>query len=109
MMNTRDGATILRRVSSLPFQRLNDETLVVDPRTREVHLLNASASRVWELLDAPRTSAELLSVLATEFDAPTDVMQAEVDALLDELDRKGLIGRDASVAPDDNGAPEPRR
>ena len=109
MMNTRDGATTLRRVSSLPFQRLNDETLVVDPRTREVHLLNASASRIWDLLDAPRTSAELLSVLGTEFDAPADVMRADVEALLDELDRKGLIGHDARVAPDHDGDTEPRR
>ena len=47
----------VRRIGSLPFQKMNEETLVVDPKTREVHLLNATASRVWELLARPQTVA----------------------------------------------------
>ena len=81
----------VRRVGSLPFQRMNEETLVVDPKTREVHLLNATASRVWELLARPQTVAELVGELGREFEAPEDTLRADVTALLGDLASKGLI------------------
>jgi hypothetical protein len=83
-----------RRVSSLPYQKLNDEVLVVDPRTREVHLLNVTATRVWDLLETPQTSEQLLALLSEEFDAPADALRADVESLLGDLGAKGLVGRD---------------
>lgn len=100
----RTREPILRRVSSLPFQKMNDEVLVVDPRTREVHLLNATATRIWELLDTPRTAAEIAQVLADEFDAPAEVLRVDVAASLAELDAKGLVGADAAQLPTHGGA-----
>jgi len=94
-MKTLTAAGALRRVSSLPFQKLDDETLVVDPRTREVHLLNATATRVWDLLEAPLTPDALLALFLDEFDAPAEALRADVEALLAELGAKGLIGADA--------------
>lgn len=88
--------TSLRRVTSLPFQKLDDEVLVVDPRTREVHLLNATATRVWDILETPHTREELLALLLEEFDAPPEALTADVDTLLGELGAKGLIGADAA-------------
>lgn len=86
--------TVMRRVSSLPFQKMNDEVLVVDPRTREVHLLNVTATRIWDLLETPRTTAEIVSALADEFDAAADVLRVDVEASLMELGAKGLVGPD---------------
>lgn len=84
-------ASAIRRIGSLPFQKMNDETLVVDPKTREVHLLNATASRVWELLATPQTLGDLVGSLGREFDAPVETLRADVTALLHELSGKGLI------------------
>lgn len=92
-------ATALRRVSSLPFQKLNDEVLVVDPKTREVHLLNATATRIWDLLEIPHTPDELLATLSMEFDAPADALRADVEALLGELGQKGLVDADIERTP----------
>ena len=33
-----------RRDGELPFQKLDEETIVVDPKRREVHLLNETAA-----------------------------------------------------------------
>lgn len=85
---------VVRRVSSLPFQKMDDEVLVVDPRTREVHLLNVTATRIWELLETPRTAAELALALEHEFDAPAEVLRADVESSLAELGAKGLVGPD---------------
>lgn len=81
----------IRRIGSLPFQKMNEETLVVDPKTREVHLLNPTASRVWELLAKPQTIGDLVGSLGREFDAPADMLRADVTALVNELAGKGLI------------------
>ena len=86
----------LRRVSSLPFQKMKDEALVVDPRTREVHLLNATATRVWDLLETPHTPSELVAALAGEFEAPPEALRSDVHTLLAELGARGLVGVDVS-------------
>jgi hypothetical protein len=85
----RDSA--IRRISSLPFQKMNDEILVVDPKTREVHLLNPTASRVWDLLATPQTVGDLVGALGREFEAPEETLRADVTALLQDLAGKGLI------------------
>lgn len=104
MTNTMTANTILRRVSSLPFQKMNDEVLVVDPRTREVHLLNVTATRIWDLLETPRTAGEISLALAEEFDAPAEVLRADVATSLAELGAKGLVGPDQNQDdPQDDG------
>ena len=83
-----------RRASALPFQRLDEEVLVVDPRTRSVHLLNPTATRVWELLQSTTTQPRLLEILCAEFEAPADAIRTDLERLLGDLSAKGLIGRE---------------
>ena len=92
----------ITRVTSLPFQTLNDEALVVDPRTREVHLLNPTATRIWNLLERPQTAEGLSAALAEEYQAPLDTIRAEVRTLLIELSAKGLVGE--AMTPEDGPA-----
>jgi hypothetical protein len=55
---------IFTRDSGLPHQKLDEDTIVVNPRSREVHLLNETAARVWELLASPLSLDELAAALA---------------------------------------------
>jgi len=80
-----------RRVADLPFQTLDEETLVVNPARREVHLLNDTATRVWELCATPRTLDEVVSELAREYDAPADDLRRAVAELFDGLREKSLF------------------
>lgn len=86
-----------RRASALPFQKLDDEILVVDPRTRSVHLLNATAARIWELLQLPSSEICLLAALCAEFEAPVDAIRADLTRILGDLAGKGLVGRDEAT------------
>jgi hypothetical protein len=81
------------RDGGLPFQRLNEDTIVVDPRRREVHLLNETAARVWELLEAPRTLEELVTSLADEYDAPLEELRPAVSDLLADLVERAVCVR----------------
>ena len=80
-----------KRDPGLPFQKLEEETIVVDPRTREVHLLNETAARVWELLASPSTLDDLTEALAEEYDGAPEAMRAGVEELLGGLHDKGLL------------------
>jgi PqqD family protein of HPr-rel-A system len=84
--------TIWCREEALPFQRLDEETIVVDPRSREVHLLNETAARIWELLETASSLDELVEALGEEYDgASPEDLRREVEAFLGDLGAKGLI------------------
>ena len=92
MIEDVDAMTSWSRDPSLPFQRMDEETIVVDPRTREVHLLNETAARIWDLLESPASVEELCEALAEEYDgAPPEALRAEVESFLADLGGKGLL------------------
>jgi hypothetical protein len=80
-----------QRDSKLPFQKLEEDTIVVDPARREVHLLNPTATRLWELLAAPRSLDDLVTVLSNEYDAPLGEVREATEALVRELAGKGVL------------------
>ena len=85
------GSMAWRRDPDLPHQRLDEDTVVVDPRRREVHLLNETATRVWELLASPRSIDELVALLVDEYEAPPDEVRASTVELVRELESKGVL------------------
>jgi hypothetical protein len=81
------------RAERLPFRRLDDQTVIVDPRRREVHVLNGVGSAIWDLLQQTRNVVDLVAALEHEgsFDADFDTIAADVQAFLADLVAKGLI------------------
>jgi hypothetical protein len=80
-----------KRDPELPYQKLREETIVIDPRSREVHLLNETAARVWELLASPLSVDELAEVLGEEYDADTGELRKGVEEIVDAFGVKGLL------------------
>ena len=80
------------RAQTLPFQRMDEETIVVDPRSREVHLLNGTGARIWDLLETASSVDELVDALADEYEgAPAEELRREVEGFLADLQTKGLV------------------
>lgn len=80
-----------RRAEALPFRTLGEETVVVNTRTREVHVLNGTGSRIWTLLGPGRTVADLVSALEAEFELDPASAEHEVTAFVSDLVDKGLV------------------
>lgn len=80
-----------RRDDELPFQKLDEETIVLDPSRREVHLLNETAARIWELLASPRSLDDLAAALGDEYEVDDAELRAEVVSCVDVLTSKGLL------------------
>ena len=66
--------------------------MIVNPRTHEVHLLNATATRVWELLETARSLEELIGVLADEYESLPSRLGPDVVAVVADFAAKGIIG-----------------
>jgi Coenzyme PQQ synthesis protein D (PqqD) len=80
-----------QRDPGVPFQSLEEETVVVDPSRRQVHLLNDTAARIWDLLSTPRSLADLVSALGEEYEAPEDELRAAIEETVKDFGEKGLL------------------
>jgi hypothetical protein len=53
--------------------------------------LDAVGSRIWSLLDEPRSARELAELLEAEYDAPRERLRADAEALLAALLKAKLV------------------
>lgn len=81
----------VRRAERVLAQKGADKLILLDPDGGEYFTLDAVGSRVWELADGSRTVAAIAKALEQEFDAPADVIEADVLELLDELAAARLV------------------
>lgn len=72
-------------------ERVGDEWVLVNLKTSKAFELNDTGARFWELLTAGGTREEIESTMLAEYDVTGDVLAAELDRLLDELRRAGLV------------------
>jgi hypothetical protein len=84
----------VRPASSVASQRLGDETVLVHLRTNAVYTLNETGARMWELLGEGLDRDAMLRQLEQEFDVSEEQLVREVDELLSELTREGLVEAD---------------
>jgi hypothetical protein len=64
------------------WRLVQDEALLVDPRTGSIFPLNAVAARLWVLLGEGQAVSEIVERLTQEFDAPQETIQADVSAFI---------------------------
>jgi PqqD family protein of HPr-rel-A system len=90
---------LYRRAEELPFRALGKETVVVNTRSREVHVLNGTGAHIWNLLATPQSLAQLMEVLAGEFDLDPEAARGEVASFVADLVDKGLVTVSPGSAP----------
>ncbi|MFH1228782.1 MAG: PqqD family protein [Planctomycetota bacterium] len=80
-----------QRRSDYPFQKIANETVIVDPKARVMHQLNELGSRIWELLERKMTLQELVDAISEEYREETDTIRADAIKFLEDMADKGLI------------------
>ncbi len=68
-----------------------DELVALDPAAGECFGFNGVASTVWRLLERPSTASGLKQSLLLEYDVDPAQCEAELDELLDDLVKRGLV------------------
>jgi hypothetical protein len=73
------------------LQRFEDKSLLLDLSSERVFQLNATGTRLAELIGENISLDEILSILASEYHASPDELARDVHNLLDELLAENLI------------------
>lgn len=72
---------------------LDGETVILHRETDTYYGLNGVGPGIWELLQEPRSIAELRDRLVEEYDVDADRCDRDLRELLDELDDNDLVER----------------
>ena len=72
-------------------QRSAETMILLRPVNGQYYTLDEVGARVWELCDGTRCVADLVSTIQAEYDAPADMIEADILDLLDELTREQLV------------------
>jgi hypothetical protein len=82
---------LYRRAPSVLFRKVGKETILASEDGDGFERLSETASRVWSLLDVPRSRAELTRILTASYAAAPSAIRSDVQALLDELAGRRLV------------------
>lgn len=70
---------------------VGDEIVLLDFQNGMYYGLDAVGVRVWELIAAGQSMGAIVDALAEEYDVARETLERDIDALLAELERRGLI------------------
>jgi hypothetical protein len=96
-----------KRQEQIIVQKGSKEVLLFNMDDGSYFALNEVGNRIWELCDGTHGVAQMVGLVAKEYGAPAEMVEADVLELLDDLRSKNLIvecsgertGLDASSAP----------
>jgi hypothetical protein len=70
---------------------VKDETVILGLKDGLYYGLDPIGTRVWNLIQQPRTLEEIRSILLEEYDVEPDVCTEDLTSLISELAQKGLV------------------
>lgn len=70
---------------------VDGEAVVLETESGTYYGLNEVATFVWDELDDPRTLADLRDAVVDEFDADPERVEADLRAVLEDMQDNGLI------------------
>jgi Coenzyme PQQ synthesis protein D (PqqD) len=80
-----------RQGAEVAARRVDDRVVLVNLQTNYIYALNATGSRLWELLDVARSRDELVAELLAEFELERAALERETDSLLADLEKASLV------------------
>jgi len=95
-MLTESAQQLFTRSRSVVSRVVAGETLIVPVRGKvgdlaSIYSFNGTGSLIWQLLDAPRTLADLIDAVEREFDVEQDQAQKDVTQFLNDMSSVGLV------------------
>jgi hypothetical protein len=80
-----------RKCAGVREARVLDRVLLEVPGRSEPLSLNSSAGEIWKLCDSQRSMAEMADELEKKFDVPHDLLCADVETAINQLQRDGAV------------------
>ena len=87
-----------RRRDDVLANEAGDTVILLTPASGEYFTLNEVGGRIWQLADGSRSVTEIAGLLAAEYDAPPEEIEADALEVLGELVDARLVS-DGPSAP----------
>jgi hypothetical protein len=85
------GNRTVRQSGEVVSRRVGDEVVLVHIGRDQIYSLNRTGARAWELLGEGQDLSAVRATLAAEFRAQPDEVGRELEALISDLERSGLV------------------
>ncbi len=82
------------RNSNVITGRVKDELVMMDIGSESYFGLDAVATRIWDLLEEPKSAVDLCSILTEEYEVTAEECLKDVSELLEEMERMGIVVSD---------------
>lgn len=79
------------RPAEVLVRDLGDELVLLNTKTEQYHSLNDVGRRSYELLAGGNDLEATVTAIAAEYDAPTETISADLNALIPGLVQAGLL------------------
>lgn len=83
--------SVITRNEDIFTGQIDDELVMVSINSGSYFVLNSTALRIWELLDAPLSISEICDKLINEYDIDPHACQTEVVKFVEILEEKQII------------------
>jgi Coenzyme PQQ synthesis protein D (PqqD) len=90
-MKQLELSTQVKRNSSLVSSWLDNELVMMDAEEGRYFSLNATTSRIWELLAEPKRVSDVCDQLMTVYTVDRQRCETQVLKVLGDLHRQGLV------------------
>lgn len=81
----------LRREDQVVEREIDGSLVLYDHRHQRVHVLNPTASLIWQMCDGRHATEEITARLATMFPSEADAIVEDVASLLDMFQSEQLL------------------
>ena len=82
---------LVRRTGELIEAEVDGELVALHVDSGTCYGFNGTATRIWALVEEPKSVAEIRDALMIEFDVDAETCEAHVVALLTELEQDRLV------------------
>lgn len=89
--NTIGPDTVVTRSEELVSSDLDGETVLMSVQNGKYYGLDEIGSRIWSLIEQPRSVSELCDILLGEFDVEREQCERDVFAFLNKLAEDDLM------------------
>ena len=73
------------------YKPVGEELVLLDFQTGMYFGLDPVAVRIWQLIAAHRPLGEIADTLLAEYDVTREALEKDIDTLVEELERRGLV------------------
>lgn len=70
---------------------VDDEVVIVNMKKEKYSYLNATGTEVWKLINDGIIINDMCAILSAKYDSPGDTMRKDIQAIIKELLKTGLI------------------